>query len=67
MNHDELLALAPEVADIARRAGDAILNVYGDDFEVVRKKDDSPVTEADLASHDVIVEALGRLTPGIPV
>jgi 3'(2'), 5'-bisphosphate nucleotidase len=67
MNHDELLALAPEVADIARRAGDAILNVYGDDFEVVRKKDDSPVTEADLASHDVIVEALGGLTPGIPV
>lgn len=67
MNEADLKALVPEVANIARLAGDAILTVYNDDFDVVKKADDSPVTEADIASHNVIVEALGKLTPGVPV
>lgn len=67
MDSARLTALVPEVADIARRAGDAILRVYGDDFDVARKADDSPVTEADIASHDVIVEALAELAPGLPI
>jgi len=67
MHGADLKTLAPAVADIARRAGEAILTVYGDEFDVARKADDSPVTEADLASHDVIVEALAKLTPGVPV
>ncbi len=59
--------LAPRVTEIAHSAGRAILRVYGDDFDVSRKSDDSPVTAADLASHNLIVESLDRLTPGIPV
>jgi 3'(2'), 5'-bisphosphate nucleotidase len=40
-------------------AGQAILNIYNsDDFDVTRKGDDSPLTKADLASHDVIVSYL---------
>lgn len=67
MDRAELKSLMPEVADIARQAGEAILTVYGDEFDVASKADDSPVTEADLASHDVIVEALAELTPGLPI
>lgn len=67
MQGADLKSLAPAVAEIARRAGEAILTVYGDEFDVARKADDSPVTEADLASHDVVVEALAELTPGVPV
>ncbi len=53
---------------LARRAGEAILEVYArDDFEVRCKSDDSPLTAADLASHRVIVEGLKALTPQIPV
>ncbi|MDX1555290.1 MAG: 3'(2'),5'-bisphosphate nucleotidase CysQ, partial [Xanthomonadales bacterium] len=67
LNEADFRALAPRVAEIAHRAGNAILQVYGDDFDVERKQDNSPVTEADLASHDLIVAALTELTPGIPV
>ena len=67
MNQSDLKSLVPAVADIARLAGEAILTVYNDEFDVARKADDSPVTEADLASHDVIVRELGKLTPDIPV
>jgi len=61
-------SLLDPVADIARRAGAAILEVYnGPDFDVERKGDDSPLTAADLAAHKLIVKGLAELTPDIPV
>lgn len=55
------------VIAIAKQAGAAILQVYATDFSVKRKSDDSPLTQADLAAHDVIVQALKLLTPDIPI
>ena len=53
---------------VARDAGAAILQVYGDeDFGVQTKSDDSPLTRADLAAHNIIVEGLQKRAPGIPV
>ena len=53
---------------IARNAGAAILNVYGqDDFSIQNKSDDSPLTAADLAANAVIVAGLEQLVPGTPV
>lgn len=53
---------------LMRSANAAIMAVYGSDGVVVsQKSDDSPVTEADLAAHRVLVEGLARLTPEIPV
>jgi len=63
----ELQGLLPELLGIARRAGDAILEVYGHDFKVSHKEDDSPLTQADLASHVIIRDALAQLTPDIPL
>ncbi|MDP6390217.1 MAG: 3'(2'),5'-bisphosphate nucleotidase CysQ [Alphaproteobacteria bacterium] len=60
-------ALLPDLVDIAKRAGAAIMEVYGHEFEVELKADDSPVTEADLASEAIIAAALATLTPNIPV
>jgi 3'(2'), 5'-bisphosphate nucleotidase len=60
-------ALRHAVVALARQAGRAILEVYADAFPVEYKADDSPLTEADLAAHRVIVAGLERLTPGIPV
>jgi 3'(2'), 5'-bisphosphate nucleotidase len=49
-------------------ASAAILEIYeNDDFSVEMKADDSPLTRADLASHRILVAALERLTPDIPV
>ena len=59
--------LLAEVVALARRAGDAILSVYGQQFEVTRKADQSPLTLADLRSHEIIVQGLHALTPDLPV
>jgi 3'(2'), 5'-bisphosphate nucleotidase len=59
--------LLDAVKDIARRAGHAILDVYGTDFEAQAKADQSPLTEADLAAHRLILAELSRITPELPV
>jgi 3'(2'), 5'-bisphosphate nucleotidase len=63
----ELDRLIEPVTEIARKAGDAILEVYATDFSVQSKDDDSPLTQADLAAHRVIVAGLGELTPTVPI
>lgn len=64
MDDDALLRLA---ADLARQAGAAILAVRARGFDVERKQDHSPVTEADRMAEAIIVEGLRRATPDIPV
>ncbi|MDI1300269.1 3'(2'),5'-bisphosphate nucleotidase CysQ [Methylotenera sp.] len=56
-----------QVIIIAKAAGDAIMQVYSTDFNVVKKEDSSPLTQADLAAHQVIVQALSKLTPDIAI
>lgn len=60
MDDAALLSLA---ADLARRAGEAILAVRARGFETRRKTDASPVTEADHAAERVIVGALRAACP----
>lgn len=55
------------ICHIARDAGEKILAIYQNDFEVQLKSDSSPLTEADLAAHQIIVAGLQELTPDIPV
>ena len=55
------------ILNIARQAGDAILNIYERDFATYEKNDQSPLTEADLAAHEVIIAELKELTPDVPV
>lgn len=44
----------------AREAGNAILEIYQGDFKVSKKNDDSPITEADLKSNEIIKEILSQ-------
>jgi len=60
-------ALLPDLVAVSHDAGDAIMKVYATDFDVARKEDDSPVTEADLAAEAIITPVLERLTPDIPI
>ena len=64
MNDAELLSLA---ADLVTRASAVILTVRARGFDVNRKSDASPVTEADHAAEAIIVDALRQATPDIPV
>ncbi len=63
----ELKALIEPVVAMAREAGDAILEVYATDFDVQSKEDESPLTQADLASHKRIIAGLELLTPELPI
>ena len=55
-----------KIINIAREAGDAILEIYQKDFEVYTKKDESPLTEADQAANTIILEKLVANYPDIP-
>jgi 3'(2'), 5'-bisphosphate nucleotidase len=55
------------LAVAAREAGEAILAVRRRGFDVERKGDASPVTEADRAAERIILDALARAAPGVPV
>ncbi len=63
---DALEELLAQVCDIARRAGQRIMEVYRGEFGVETKADSSPVTEADLQSEKIILQALQELTPELP-
>jgi len=72
-NPPNLKMLSPTTLDIeflietAHVAGAEIMEVYAGHVEVERKDDASPVTAADLRSHEVIVERLRQANPQIPI
>ena len=55
------------VITIAKNAGELIMKIYQKDFSVEYKVDQSPLTEADLASHKLICDELRRLYTDIPI
>lgn len=59
----------PQIRQIAIAAGDAILRIYNqpETLAVQQKSDDSPLTAADLAAHQLIMHELTAMTPDIPV
>ncbi len=59
--------LLDAVEAIARQAGAAILTVYGRDFTIQQKADNSPLTEADAAAQAVIAGQLAQLAPALPI
>ena len=63
------LGLLDALKIIGEEAGQAILKAYHhqEDVQVQTKSDQSPLTQADLSSHLIIIEALKKLTPEIPI
>ncbi|EDP45878.1 3'(2'),5'-bisphosphate nucleotidase CysQ [Rickettsiella grylli] len=59
--------LLNEVISLAKKVGNLVLTLYQSDFSAEYKKDHSPITVADLASHECICQELKRLTPDIPI
>ena len=55
------------IIDIAINAGNAILEIYNQDFEVEIKSDNSPLTLADKTANDIIVKGLQTLDNTIPI
>ena len=57
---------APMVS-LAIKAGARILDFYRYGFDVEHKSDLTPLTQADIAAHEIIEEGLQQLTPDIPI
>ena len=67
MLDQNLKPVLEQLVEISRRAGLAILEWYEGDMGITQKADDSPLTKADLASHELINAELTRRWPEIPV
>jgi 3'(2'), 5'-bisphosphate nucleotidase len=59
--------LLEDIAVAVRVAGEAILEIVARGFDVEHKDDLSPVTEADRAAELIILAALAKAAPGVPV
>lgn len=60
-------SLIDELVEVALAAGDVIMTIYATDFDVAKKADSSPVTEADEKAEALILARLSRIAPDIPV
>ncbi|MDY6941386.1 MAG: 3'(2'),5'-bisphosphate nucleotidase CysQ [Pseudomonadota bacterium] len=59
--------LLEAVNRIGREAGQKILEIYATDFGAEEKSDNSPLTAADMASHEAILAGLEPLLENTPV
>lgn len=57
----------PDVIKVADEASERVLHIYQSDFKVSYKSDDSPITAADTAAHDIITHGLRRISRDIPI
>lgn len=62
-----MTTLLDAIYTIALDAGKSIMTHYHSNITVENKADNSPVTIADLAANDIIINQLQQLTPDIPI
>jgi len=65
MSDEKLLNIA---LNSAKKAGVEVMKYYRDQsFTAELKEDESPVTSADIAANDILMDQLQTLTPDIPI
>ena len=61
--NEELL----KISNISVEAGRIILDYYNKNLNITFKADESPLTQADLASNKLITDTIKKITPNIPI
>jgi 3'(2'), 5'-bisphosphate nucleotidase len=56
-----------DIVTIAKEAGNAIMQVYSQDFKVEYKQDSSPLTLADKKANNIIETGLNKLIVNLPI
>ena len=64
---NQLKQILENLVIISKKAGDEILDVYKDAFQITLKDDLSPLTDADRRANAVITSMLKDLYPEIPI
>jgi len=59
--------LLDSILATVEKASKEILSIYQQDFQVFRKQDLSPLTQADRLSHQILTEFLSEHNPDIPI
>lgn len=63
----EYSSVLRDVIKVADKASKRVLHIYQSDFKVGYKDDSSPITAADLASHEEIEKGLRTISHDIPI
>jgi len=56
-----------QLCNAAITAGNRVLDFYQLEMEIIYKKDESPLTKADLASNKILQSSISKITPNIPI
>ena len=68
LSKETIVEYIKHVVDFSRDAGDAIMKIYDqEDLGIESKKDESPLTMADLAANKILCDGLKKLNPDIPI
>lgn len=63
----QLGSILSDVIRVADEASEKVLHIYQSDFRVSYKADESPITAADTAAHDIIMRGLRGISRDIPI
>jgi len=59
--------LLPKLISLTYEAGETIIALHKDNMDFIVKSDDTPLTQADKISHNLITKTLKKITPDIPI
>ncbi len=63
----DVAARRQEAVEISKTAGAKVLELFLPEITVTQKADETPLTAADLAANKIIIAALNRIDPAVPV
>ncbi len=67
MDEKSLANLTNELLPIFKSAGNIALSCRQIGLKITNKKDDTPVTNADIEVNNILTKSIKKLTPEIPI
>ena len=67
MKNEELKAIVESLIETTEKAGKKTIELYEMGLKIIKKPDDSPVTNGDLEVDKMLKEKIKKLTPNIPI
>ena len=67
MKNEELKVIAESLIDTTKKAGKKTIELQKAGLKVIKKPDNSPVTNGDIEVDKMLKEKIKELTPNIPI
>ena len=59
--------ILPKLISLTSMVGETIMTLHNKNMGFIVKSDSTPLTQADKISHNLITEALKKITPNVPI